>query len=439
MPLALPYRSDRRYLTGVDWIIGTLDCMTRRATGAGNTSQILLELEGHMDEKRLREVVHAFAARFPVLSGRPARDGLNLAPFWKMDRPTGHCAVDLLPAQLNAEAAINALCHALNAPFPSVRDHVAFRLVHSGPDRSYLGMVFDHRLFDARGAELFLDRLAAFAAGDTAISPPEITHPVREPHLSHWGEKFAAGRNVNRAIRSCADVRPACLPIPSGRPGFQYHFEILDAAQSQRLTETAFALGGYLVKMPYLLALAVQAVDRLFAARGHTPEHYLIPVSIDRRSARADSQSLFFNHISFLHFLISRHDLQSTETLVQSVTRQMYEQTKARLPGAFEQTLLLTRILPVGILATFSQRLFSGNFGTFAFSYLGETGCRARQFLGQRILNLIHTPRVSTPPGLGVFVNEFDGRINVTAASLENLLTPGETASLARHFQPANA
>jgi len=269
--------------------------------------------------------------------------------------------------------------------------------------------------------------------------PPHNTRPVRKPYLSDWTAKFSAGRNINRALRACADARPACLPIPTDRPDFQYHFETLDVAQSRHLTEIAFALGGYLVKMPYLLALAVQAVDHLFAERGHTPEHYLIPVSIDRRSARADSQSLFFNHISFLHFLLTRHDLQSIENLVQSITRQMYEQTKARLPEDFEQTLLLMRILPVGVLATFSQRLFSGNFGTFAFSYLGETACRTRQFLGHRVMNLVHTPRVSTPPGLGLFVNEFDGRINVTAASLEGLLSPDEAARLARHFQPANA
>ena len=420
----------------MDWIIGTLDALTRRATGAGNASQIIVELEGHLDAPTLREAASAFASRFPALSGKPARDFLNLAPYWRMDRPVGHCAVELLPAQPDTAAATAALCRALNSPFPTARDHLAFRLVHAGPDRTCLGMVFDHRLFDARGAELFLDRLAAFAAGDTSPSPKNITHPVREPYLTDWSAKFASGRNVNRAIRTCAAARPATLPLPPGRAPFQYHFQPLDLDQSARITETAFALGGYLVKLPWLLALALQAVDRLFASRGLASEHYVIPVSIDRRAARADSQSLFFNHIAFLYFIISRPDLDSPQALVQSITRQMYEQTKSRLAHDFEQTMMLMRILPVGALAAFSQRLFHGNFGSFVFSYLGETACRARSILGHRVLNLFHTPRVSTPPGLGIFLNECDARINVTAASLANLLTPDETAALARHFLP---
>ena len=434
MTISLPYRRDRRYLTGVDWIIGVLDRMTKRATGAGNTSQILLELDGVVDGSCLREILSAFAAQFPVLSGHPSRDRLNLAPFWKIGRSAGRCAVEILPAQANVESAITALCRASDAPFSTDRDHLVFRLIHAGPDRSCLGMVFDHRLFDARGAEMFLDRLARFPAGDVTPPPPELARPVREAHLTDWAAKFSSGRNVTRAIRACASARPAAIPVPAGVRGFQHHFQGLDLEQSRRFTETAFSLSGFPVKLPCMLAMAVQAVDGLFAARGQAPEHFLVPVSIDRRAASADSQTLFFNHISFLHFLLPRRDIESLEGLVQALTRQMYGQTKDRLPEDFEETMFLMRILPVGLLASFSQRLFAGNFGTFAFSFLGETACRAREFLGHRILNLRHAPRVSTPPGLGIFLNEFDGRINVTVSSLEGLLTTEEAAGLARHF-----
>ena len=435
MSPSFPYNRNRRYLTGVDWIIGTLDCATQRATGAGNSSQIILELEGRLEENRLRDCVERFAALLPALSGYPSRDWLNLAPFWKIDRPVGHCTVRLLPAQPTPEAALGQLCKAVNIPFPTRRDHLAFHLVHAGPERSFLGMVFDHRLFDARGAELFLDRLAAFAAGNEEVPPPELTHPHREPYLSDWAGKFRAGRNVNRAIRQCGAVNPARLPLPAGKPGFEFQFQKLDEAESQRLTGKAYELGGYLVKMPYLLALAVEAVDRIFLQRELTPEHYVIPVSIDRRATRADNQTLLFNHVSFVYFLISREELGSRESLVKSITRQMYEQTKSRLAKDFEQTMMLMRILPVGVLATLSQRLFGGNFGSFAFSCVGESACRARQFLGHPITNLLHIPRVSTPPGVGVFVNEFAGRMNITTASLSGLLTDSEAKAIGASFQ----
>lgn len=439
MTISLPYRRDRRYLTGVDWIIGVLDCMTKRATGAGNSSQIILQIEGAVNLPLLRETVQTFASRFPVLSGRPSRDRLNLAPFWRSDRKAGQCGVEILPAQPDPDSAIAALCRASNTPFPTENDHLVFRLVHAGPDRSFLGMVFDHRLFDARGAEIFLDLLAGYAAGDTSLPPRELASPVREPYLSNWAEKFASGRNVNRALRSCAAARPAILSFPEGIHSFQHQFQMLDKNQTGLLTDRAYTIGGYLVMMPYLLALGVQAVDRIFAGRGQSPEHYLVPVSIDRRSVGADSQSLFFNHISFLYFLLPRRDIDSMESLVQSISRQMYEQTKAGLPGDFEQTMLLMRILPAGLLASFSKRLFAGNIGTFAFSFLGETAFRKSEFLGHHIENIFHAPRVSAPPGLGIFLNEYAGRINVSASSVSGLLTEGEAAGLAKCFLPEHA
>jgi hypothetical protein len=51
--------------------------------------------------------------------------------------------------------------------------------------------------------------------------------------------------------------------------------------------------------------------------------------------------------------------------------------------------------------------------------------------------NLLHTPRVSTPPGLGIFLNEYAGRINVAVASVEGLLTEAESDGLAECFGPA--
>ena len=282
-----------------------------------------------------------------------------------------------------------------------------------------------------------MDRLAAFAAGESVAAPPELAHPTREPYLAHWADQFRAGRAINQAIIQCASAHPARFPLPrTSKPPFRFSFQTLDQTESLRLTEAAHAAGGYLVKLPYLLALAIEAVNRVLASRGLSPESYLIPVSVDRRAARADNQTLFFNHVSFVRFLIGREQMSSRESLVKAILLQMYEQTKARLPEAFEQGSMLMRILPVGALAALSGRIFGDNFGSFIFSSVGESACRARCFLGHPILNLLHTPRVSTPPGLGLFVNEFDGKTNVTAAFVEGVLTEEEAASLIRHFQP---
>ena len=442
MNLSLPFSRNRRYLTGLDWLIGVLDCMTRQATGAGNSSQVILELEGRLDADQFRDALAGFTANFPALSGYPSRDGFNLAPFWKMNgrAVAPPCALTTLNGDNAGEESVALLGRFVNTPFSTRREHLAFHLVHAGASRSFLGMTFDHLLFDARGAELFLAEFNAWVNEPRPFSTA-LTRPVREPYLSCWKEKFLAGRSVNRALRNLASIKAGSFPIPeaaAGRRAFRYQFQQLNESESRAVTESAYATGGHLMRLPYLLALAVEAVDQVFSGRGLAPEHYVIPVSIDRRAARADSQSIFFNQFSFLHFVVSREALASRERLVKTMVSQMYDQTKSRLPEDFEKTMMLIRILPVGILASITRHLFGGNFGTFIFSCLGESAYRSPLFMGCPVTNLLHTPRVSTPPGIGVFVNEFGGRMNVTTAYLEGVLDDAEAAGISARFQPAS-
>jgi hypothetical protein len=88
-------------------------------------------------------------------------------------------------------------------------------LLHAGDARSFLGMTFDHRLFDARGAESFLELLSAYAA--SAVVPECVASiAMTEPsHLDRWADKFRAGQQVNRALvrLSQSDAITYALPV----------------------------------------------------------------------------------------------------------------------------------------------------------------------------------------------------------------------------------
>ena len=81
MNVSLPFSRKKRYLTGSDWIITALDYMSKKATGIGNASQIVLELQDVFPIDRFREAFTSFARLFPILRGYSSRD-MTLAPYW---------------------------------------------------------------------------------------------------------------------------------------------------------------------------------------------------------------------------------------------------------------------------------------------------------------------------------------------------------------------
>ena len=104
--VSIPFSKSKRYLTGIDWILHGFDCMNKRATGAGNAFQIVMELEGAPTEAEVRDSLDRFVGKFPALGGRTRRD-YNLAPYWKIPSKT-------------PRAALEITCRAPKLPAPSV-------------------------------------------------------------------------------------------------------------------------------------------------------------------------------------------------------------------------------------------------------------------------------------------------------------------------------
>ena len=151
----------KRYLTGIDWIIHTINHINKKETGVGNMFQVVLQLEGELDEITLRESLNKFIKKFPVVNGRPMRD-YNLAPYWKIYSKNEMLSPNIRTYRLGDNATfskvLSALERGVNTSFSSIREHLAFHLIYAGKT-SFLAVVFDHCLFDARGAEVFLNML----------------------------------------------------------------------------------------------------------------------------------------------------------------------------------------------------------------------------------------------------------------------------------------
>lgn len=428
MRISLYYSKKKRYLTGADWIVGSLNYATRRSTGIGNQSQIVLQLAGRLSVDNLRQRIQEFLAKFPAVHGRPARDCLNLAPYWRM-KPTGKVGVKPILNIVHNENGgqvqdvLADLERGVNSPLPNERQYLAFHLVTTPENLSYLGMTFDHRLFDAHGAEMFLSLFQRHYENPDEEPNRHHVAPTEQAHLSDWKRKFDSGRETNRTVRAMSRLDLAALPVPRRLRGLPFRFKVLsfDEEQSKRIVETAYSQAGYLLVMPHLLAASIRALHPLFRRKCVSGKDYVVVVSLDTREPASREDKLFFNHVSFLFFRIEAKDAGDHKALVESIKAQMYSQVKSMQPGHFNEANMLMRILPLRVLGFFMRLPFRGMMGSFGFSHVGEADYKSKEFMGLEVLNLFHMPRVTVPPGIGVFFNQFGSRINMVLSYIEGL------------------
>ena len=426
----------KRYLSGIDWMIGALNDVTRRTTGTGNVSQVVLQLDGAIDPDSFESALRAFLSGYPVISGR-CRRGWNLAPYWEipkratLDGLAVRC-IDLpIDAAPDEERAV--LEREANRAFARKRQYLSFAIARRGTQSS-VAMLFDHRLLEARGAELFLDRLNAFAHGQPTDDPG-----VRDvsAHLDHWREKFEAGQRVNRLflrLRAEGPIRALDLPRTGGAQSTRYAFRSYAPEASARIEQAAERSTGYLMLSNYLLGAAVWALHDVFARHKPVGDHYVVPVNVDHWSGRGRDRELFFNHMSFLYFRFAASIAGNCRALWGAANDQLYEFTKRRVADEIAQASLLMRIVPHRVLGRLIRLPLNGSLGSFSFSYLGTEAYSGTEFMGHPVANLYHMPRVPTPPGLGVFFTRYRGRLNVVLSFLDGMLGPGEAEEVLRRL-----
>jgi len=120
---------------------------------------------------------------------------------------------------------------------------------------------------------------------------------------------------------------------------------------------------------------------------------------------------------------------------LQSIKQQIYDQIKADLPRDIEKASLLMRIAPLPVLGYLMRLPLKGQIASFCFSYIGEAAYASPVFMGKKIHNIFHMPRVPIPPGLGIFFNQFQGKLNVVISYLDGMLEKDEIDSIVHALQ----
>ena len=405
--------------------------MMKETTCAGNMSQVVLVLDSVIKPSELQQRLTRFISEFPLVQGSIARD-INICPYWRIP---GEAEGSLNFTSYNCPAEgdlLTLLGKCVNRPFKDESEHLAFHLINIEDRKSCLAMTFDHRLFDARGAESFIGLFQQYLEsnnGPAISSGVSLTAPA---HLSEWMKKFLAGRNVNRKIISLSENPPVALPVVCDKDkGFKFRLISFNQKETQTIYDNAYRTAGYLMETPYLLSVIMQAVNGVFIKRKAQAGSYLAAVSVDMRTGEDVRQELFFNHVSYLFYQAQSDTVNNQRELINKIKTQMYDQVRAGIPRDIMEASHLTRIAPLSFFKKIIEGPLKGKIATYIFSHVSKNPL-APVLMGAKIEDVFHMPRVPVPPGLGFFSNYFSGRLNLVIPYLDGLMGDDEVNMLAK-------
>lgn len=440
--MKIPSSPHKRYLGGADWCVAALERGTIETTGRPTVFHVAVFFDGVPDAARMETGFRSFCRRFPLLWGRPARCWC-LAPYWKIpaaaldpEITVGHSALPAASALDDVVRQIESLANERNRLRSCA---VALQIVKGGEARSVLVFSFDHHLFDAAGAERFIDLFFRFLDGRTTEGDFPDPNPAEPAQLDQWLKRFASGRKLNRAMRHLSPGASAGLDLPADavRRPFRFRVISLGETESRRVEARAFSTAGYLMFMPYVLATAASVFRPLFVGRAAPGSNFVVTVSTSRLRPRASVRAphFFFNDLSFLYFGFPLAAAADRDALARTVRDQMIAQVKDEMPAAIEDSNLLMRILPARLFWKFMVLFFRNRLSSFALTCLGDPLIKATSALGCPVRSHIHFPVIPAPPGLGLVLSRSGKVYHAVLSYLEGILPEEDVEALLDSFR----
>jgi hypothetical protein len=181
----------------------------------------------------------------------------------------------------------------------------------------------------------------------------------------------------------------------------------------------------------YLTAMTARCVAKLQQTR-QLAGAVMLPVSIDLRGVSVPPEIVFFNQWSVSPVYLTLAADTAPRQWLDAAKRQLIANTANRLPQALRLANMLTRIVPLRLMPL----LLSSLSGSAMFAFLPDS-LITQDMLPMRITNLYHWPLMPPAPGLGIFINIFDDKMNVVFSWRDGVISQTEAQNAALALREA--
>lgn len=420
-------------VTGSDGFLLGLESLMRRSGQGPHLAVTLVECEGSPDLAAIRRTAATLGHRYPILHARVARSRRDWVARWRLDEAEAaaipvHCWY--LPG-LSAEGEVVASLEDfiagrindndidIRAAGPNLRLHV----VVTAPDRWALGVVWSHSLMDAVGMTKFLRELAAPGDGESPRSGG-VDDP---PPLPGMSALYRQALPMIEEMRSFPAWRVRSLHRKHATSGpCRFQVVTFDAAATATIRAKMAATASELLLLPYFASCAARAAQAVIAAR-HPDEAVpvLLSLPVQRQNDPA-KRPLFQNHMVPYTLLLTAEELADLKPAARALFRKYSDFMRRKLPAAMDALMRMMERCPSRCYNLPAFHYMRGEICTLFHSHTGEFAAELGPMFGSRVLNGYHVPSVGTPPGIGIFFSEHEGRLTLTLSWRDGCLSPLE-------------
>lgn len=400
-----------------------------------NICRLVLHLNGYLDAGLLREAVRRTGIENWLASARWYRPIPFFIPRWKANgNGSGNgffISENKIAEDDRGKLPLSVLSRKVS---PFTPPAFAFDLLHYPSGKSSLVLTWHHALMDARGAEMLTTYIGMTGNNGKGPGQPFLFDrpPTLKEDVSSWlrilGRSYFARKAIHTAARYCR-APIAAIGTAKSSPGEEqyqvYRVISFDREEAVLIDQACIRAGANFRVSIYYLAATIRAFDKVLSSRGCKPSAYVVPVPLDTRK-RGSMGPVFGNHITFLFFRAEQEDISSMNRLVSVLTKQMTDQIRGMTPESFTTTMELFRNLPMGIFALQAAGPTKGQIASFFFSFPGDTCHDLDRFLDVPVLEVLHLPPVSAPPGLSIIFNKYRGMLSVVLSFVEGWFDPDE-------------
>ena len=408
-----------RPLNGADYLMACFDRELREHGYAGNSCQIILELDAAVSPDLLRQRLKKITAQCPVLGARGT--GVSWMKWEIPDR------AEIPKVRVHRETA-GLLTALANEPIDVERGELMrFDLIESDGGRMKILFTWAHALMDAHSAEHFV---AVAGREEMPLPAKEFIAPPKSP-LSLGARLKGALKNM----RTYHEFRNTAPKSPGDRhaaaPKRQlFRVETFSAAESAQIRAHATKLAGVFGEAQFHAAVALLELKKFQEQLGCPSPSFVLPVPVGMRP-KGKVEPLFSNQITSLLIQLLPPHLGSVADAVAAIKGQTAQAMRDGVVEGCAFFIDFLRCVPREAYMKFMRHGLRGEICSLFYGNTAAVSPQVTTFLGAKILDFAHLAAVPEKPGIGVIFYQFRGELRVTIAHLAVTLDENEAAQFA--------